>query len=435
MLNFKSKGYTAGGYGAAAKGMVLLHFVIGNDDDGSSYLDFVLDDAELKQNTYCPGTVIPVHPTSSLLQLSDPEKPLVMLVFAWNFFDEIAKRVVDVLKGSSHKGVTFLVPFPEPHVLYVDLMAAAGTSHQLLRRLPHYPTPIPNPITNDETRTKTIMVTHQRNEELLMPFFIMHHAPMFDKVVLIDFESDDHTVDIIKRFAPPSWEVVNSTTGSTFGAVATDAQVMNHEKVYPEYWQIALCTTEFLVAPNLRQTLSSVTRNETERAKSFVAQIPIFQVEGNNTMPLSYSMSLPRQRFQGEIRYRIRSQRVFGTRFLHYNTTKTHLYEAGRHRYIGEGHSDLQLDAVILKFGFAPWPEVKDRKMNVGATIPAGDVKRRMGHHHTSRLNETFINAEYLTAQTLTATSSLCKADPADEFLVRMSRIFNDVFPKMECVT
>ena len=90
LLGFKDQGYIVGGYGAAAKGMVLLHFILSDDDDGSSYLDFVLDDAKLKQNTYCPGTVIPVRPTASIIELSDPEKPLIMLVLAWNLFDEIA---------------------------------------------------------------------------------------------------------------------------------------------------------------------------------------------------------------------------------------------------------------------------------------------------------------------------------------------------------
>ena len=147
-LTFKYQGYNVGGYGAATKGMVLLHFILGNDDVGSSYLDFVLDDAELKQNTYCPGTVIPVHSTNSLLQLSDPGKPLIMLIFACNCFDEIAKKVVGVLKVSSHKEVTFLVTFPEPRVIHVYL-TAPDTSHQLLRILPHHPTPITNPITTD----------------------------------------------------------------------------------------------------------------------------------------------------------------------------------------------------------------------------------------------------------------------------------------------
>ena len=39
------------------------------------FLDFVLDDAPLKQNTYCPGTRIPVRPTSSLKHLND--RPVV----------------------------------------------------------------------------------------------------------------------------------------------------------------------------------------------------------------------------------------------------------------------------------------------------------------------------------------------------------------------
>ena len=122
LFQFKSLGHIVGGYGAAAKGMVLLHYIIGDNNDGSAYLDFVLDDAELKQNTYCPGTAIPVQSMKSLQELSDPERPLVVLIFAWNFFDEITQKIVGALKESSHKGVTFLVPFPEPRVMYVDLM-------------------------------------------------------------------------------------------------------------------------------------------------------------------------------------------------------------------------------------------------------------------------------------------------------------------------
>ena len=267
LLQFKSKGYTVGGYGAAVTGMVLLHYIIGENNDGSSYLDFVLDDAELKQNTYCPGTVIHVHPTKSLLQLTDPEKPLAILIFEWNFFDEIAKKIVSVLKESSHKGVTFLVPFPEPRVIYIDLMEAE-IRHQLLRKLLHYPTPIPNPITNDENRIKTFMVAHQRNEELLMPFFIMNHASMFDKVILIDYISDDHTLDLVERFAPPSWEIVNSTTGMSFDLEKCDDQMMFYEKQNPRHWHLALTITEFLVAPNFRQNLARVTKGRDRKGQN-----------------------------------------------------------------------------------------------------------------------------------------------------------------------
>ena len=133
----------------------------------------------------------------------------------------------------------FLVPFPEPQVIHVDLKAN-DVKFEVLWRLPHHPMHIPNPITNDKNRGKAIMVTHQRNEELFMPFFIMQHASMFDKATLIDFESNDRTLEIIERFAPPSWEVVKSSTGAAFDARKTDKQVMEIEKLYPNDWVVAV---------------------------------------------------------------------------------------------------------------------------------------------------------------------------------------------------
>ena len=423
LLGFKDQGYIVGGYGAAAKGMVLLHFILGDDDDGSSYLDFVLDDAKLKQNTYCPGTVIPVHPTASILELSDPDKPLVMLVLAWNFFDEIANRIVSTLKESHREEVTFLVPFPEPQVIHVDLKAN-DVKFEVLRRLPHHPTPIPNPITNDKNRVKAIMVTHQRNEELLMPFFIMQHASMFDKVTLIDFESDDRTLEIIERFAPPSWEVVKSSTGAVFDAIKTDDQVMEIEKLYPNDWVVALTTTEFLIKSDLRQALDALTGDSLNKTKSFVVQIPILVINGNNTEPLSYSKPLPKQRYLGG---------YVGYRFMHYRTTETYSYEPGRHKLRGRGAEHKTLDVLIMKFGYAPWPEVKQRKMEVGKTIPKDDVKRKFGYHHTARLNESYVAEEYLH-ELNNSTINLCHGDAqnASVPVVNHRRIFHEVFGKCD---
>jgi hypothetical protein len=81
---FYQQGHTLVGYAAAAKGMVLLHYML--EYKGAKWkLDYIVDDAELKQNTYCPGTDIPVKPTHALSQ-HDPTKPLTVLVFAWNFW-------------------------------------------------------------------------------------------------------------------------------------------------------------------------------------------------------------------------------------------------------------------------------------------------------------------------------------------------------------
>ncbi len=277
LLQFKQEQYNVCGYGAAAKGMVLLHYILDNKDDGSSYLDFVIDDASLKQNTYCPGTVIPVHSTSNITQVIKPERPVVILVFAWNFFDEISSRVFDSLKDIQQE-VFFIVPFPRPQVLQAGV-TESGVKFDVLREMPFWPPQIPNPITTNDDRSKAIMITHQRNEELLMPFFIMHHAPMFDKVTLIDFDSDDRTLAIIERYAPPSWTVVKSTTGSVFDAVATDNQVESAELVHPNDWVVALTTTEFLIKANLRGYLSNLGVQEVQVQEVQVQEVQVQEVQ------------------------------------------------------------------------------------------------------------------------------------------------------------
>ena len=175
LLRFKSQGSIIGGYGAAAKGMVLLHSVLGDEDHGLSYMDFVLDDAKLKQNTFCPGTVLPVKPTSSLIDYNDPAKPLVIMVFAWNFFDEIVRNIANMLKDA-RQDITFLVPFPSPRVIRIDFKNPKSKP-EVLREFSFLPTPIPNPITHDNKRKKTVMVTYQRNEEFLIPFLLCSMRP------------------------------------------------------------------------------------------------------------------------------------------------------------------------------------------------------------------------------------------------------------------
>jgi hypothetical protein len=396
--------------------MVLLHFILNKEDDGSSYLDFILDDAELKQKTYCPGTVIPVKPTSDILALSDPGKPLVVLIFAWNFFDEIAKKIISHVKRT-HREVTFLVPFPEPMVLKVNL-TMESVKPVLLRKMPFHPTRIPNPLAKDVDRPKAIMVTHQRNEELLMPFFIMNQAPLFDKVVMIDFESNDQTLRIIDRFAPPSWEVIPSSTGSIFDRDLTDKQVVQVEKQYPNAWVLALTTTEFLVAPRLRESLSI----GFEKNKSYVSKIPAVEINGNNTVaPVSYSRPLPLQRQMG-------FRAGLYDRCMHYRTTGKYKYKPGRHRYVGTGAEEKHLDAFIMKFQFAPWPEVRDRKLNIGKTIPP----RKNPGHHQRRVNRTYLEREFLRTQAR-LDINLCQTGALEkEWLLNATRLYHEVFGHCE---
>lgn len=70
------------GYGAAAKGMTLLNA-------GKINFSYIVDDNPLKQDLFCPGTNIPVISSNSIID----EDTLVVVPLAWNFFDEIYKKV------------------------------------------------------------------------------------------------------------------------------------------------------------------------------------------------------------------------------------------------------------------------------------------------------------------------------------------------------
>jgi len=86
LLNkYAEDGYAIIGYGAAAKGNTLLNF-------GNIYLDAIIDDNPLKQGMYTPGMQIAVDSIEEVLG-DYATGPIVFVPLAWNFFDEIKKRV------------------------------------------------------------------------------------------------------------------------------------------------------------------------------------------------------------------------------------------------------------------------------------------------------------------------------------------------------
>jgi nucleoside-diphosphate-sugar epimerase/SAM-dependent methyltransferase len=71
------------GYGAAAKGMTVINA-------GQVKFDYIVDDNPLKQGLLCPGSNIPVVPSDNLKNEKDD---LVIVVLAWNFYNEIYKKI------------------------------------------------------------------------------------------------------------------------------------------------------------------------------------------------------------------------------------------------------------------------------------------------------------------------------------------------------
>ena len=118
---------------------------------------------------------------------------------------------------------------------------------------------------------------------------------MFDDAIIIDNVSFDGSIEIIEKYAPPSWRVVPSMTGSVFDAVLTDVQVKYWESQYDDDWCIALTAAEFLVHSNLRESLIRKHPNLMEKN---IYSVEIKAMLGNDDVHLQYSHSLPEQRHQ-----------------------------------------------------------------------------------------------------------------------------------------
>jgi len=99
ILELKKDGYKVIGYGAAAKGNTFINFSKFN-------LDYIVDDNPLKHNLYSPGSKIPIYSPNVLLK---EEEKLCIVPLAWNFFEEIKKRVIE----KKVLNCIFLKYFPE----------------------------------------------------------------------------------------------------------------------------------------------------------------------------------------------------------------------------------------------------------------------------------------------------------------------------------
>lgn len=101
LLEAKREGKTVAGYGAAAKGNTLLNYAGVRPD----LLQFVCDAAPAKQNTFLPGSHIPVLPPQAL----HDRRPDYLVILPWNIADEVRRQ----LAGLQDLGTRFVTAVPE----------------------------------------------------------------------------------------------------------------------------------------------------------------------------------------------------------------------------------------------------------------------------------------------------------------------------------
>jgi hypothetical protein len=338
----RKQGYKIIGYGAAAKGNTLLNYL-------KFKLDYIVDDSELKWNLYTPGMNIPIY--SPQMLKNDENNKILLVPLAWNFFDEIQSKVIQIL--GNKPDLIFIRYFPD-----IELKT------------------MKQPIT---------VISHFYNESYLLPFWLAHHKDMFTHGIMIDYQSTDNSVDIIKSIVP-NWTVITSCN-TEFDSKMCDKEVMDIEETLSG-WKIALNTTEFLCC----DIQSIITQTDKSTQSITITCYPMFEsYQHEMNKPLDNTKSLVKQRTFG-IKDKSRS-----TRTIHRASRGN--YCQGRHyNRISPAIIAPQNKAIILWYGFSPFnDEIIKRKLQIQTRMSNGDKINNMGLEHRvtkSDLINQFNNAQ-----------------------------------------
>jgi ubiquinone/menaquinone biosynthesis C-methylase UbiE len=104
LKRLKENGKKIGGYGAPAKGIILLNYF-----GIAPYLDFLVDKGIVKQGLYAPGTRLLVENPRKILR----KEPDYLLILCWNIADEVMHEWNKFRK----QGGKFILPIPKVRIL------------------------------------------------------------------------------------------------------------------------------------------------------------------------------------------------------------------------------------------------------------------------------------------------------------------------------
>lgn len=104
LIEARRAGKTVVGYGAPGKGNTLLNYCGIRTD----FIDYTVDRSPHKQNTYTPGTHIPIHAPERIRET----RPDYVFILPWNLKDEIMQQMSYIREW----GGRFVVPIPEVRV-------------------------------------------------------------------------------------------------------------------------------------------------------------------------------------------------------------------------------------------------------------------------------------------------------------------------------
>ena len=208
---------------------------------------------------------------------------------------------------------------------------------------------------------KKTIISHFYNEEFLLPFWLNHHKQYFDHGILIDYNSTDKSVEIIRSICP-SWTVVKSVNPE-FDCVLVDQEVMDIERAINGY-KICLNITEFLLGD-----FNILTDIPTQYLIPCMSMVDT--IEDEFKLP-NAKLSLLDQRYHA-IPYNMWDRRLRS--FHNYNE----VYPVGRHY----AHEEFSNNFLILWYGFSPFTEdLIQRKIQIAGKMSFKDKRDGNGSHH-----------------------------------------------------
>lgn len=105
LKDLKAKGKSITGYGASAKGNILLNYC----KIGTDILDYIADTTPYKQGLFSPGVHIPVIAFDKFYK----NPPDYTLLLAWNYADAILMKETQYRES----GGKFILPIPAPEIV------------------------------------------------------------------------------------------------------------------------------------------------------------------------------------------------------------------------------------------------------------------------------------------------------------------------------
>lgn len=214
---------------------------------------------------------------------------------------------------------------------------------------------------------KTI-ITHFYNEEYLLPWWLNHHKNLFDHGILIDYDSTDRSVEIIKEICP-TWEIVKSVN-TEFDWFSNDNEVMMYERNIVG-WRISLTLTEFFIGD-----IDTLTKDTDKRVQWKIPSL-VF-AEYNPDGYLDPNKKLWEQAKIGSFYTDLANAPGWACRSLHnYNDIA---YTSGRH-FLDE-NTDL---ALIFRYShlLVGEPMIK-RKLQIQHKVPESNKKDKSAANHCS---------------------------------------------------